>query len=31
MEGDDDDKVKKTVYLGRTLKWSENGFGVRPD
>ena len=29
--GDDDDMEKKAVYLGRTLEWSENGLGVRPD
>ena len=28
---DDDDMVKKAVYLGRTLEWGENGLGVRPD
>ena len=28
---DDDDMEKKAVYLGRTLGWSENGLGVRPD
>ena len=29
--GDDDDMVKKAVYVGRTLEWSEKGLGVRPD
>ena len=29
--GEDDDMVKKAVYLGRTLEWGENGLGVRPD
>ena len=29
--GGDDDMVKRAVYLGRTLEWSENGLGVRPD
>ena len=29
--GDDDDMEKQAVYLGRTLEWSENGLGVRPD
>ena len=29
--GGDDDMVKRAVYLGRTLEWSENGFGVRTD
>ena len=29
--GDDDDMEKKAVYLGRTLEWSEDGLGVRPD
>ena len=29
--GNDDDMVKKAVYLGRTLEWSESGLGVRPD
>ena len=29
--GDDDDVAKKAVYLCRTLEWSENGPGVRPD
>ena len=28
---EDDDMVKKAVYLGRTLEWSENGLCVRPD
>ena len=28
---DDDDMEKKAVYLGRTLEWSEDGLGVRPD
>ena len=28
---DDDDVDKKAVYLGRTLEWSEDGLGVRPD
>ena len=23
--------VKKAVYLGKTLEWSENGLSVRPD
>ena len=31
LMGEDDDMVKKAVYLGRTLEWSENGLGVRPD
>ena len=29
--GEDDDMEKGAVYLGRTLEWSENGLGVRPD
>ena len=29
--GDDDDMVKKAVYVGRNLEWSENGLGERPD
>ena len=29
--GDDDDMEKKAVYPGRTLEWSEDGLGVRPD
>ena len=29
--GDDDDMEKTAVYLGRTLDWSEDGLGVRPD
>ena len=24
-------ETKKAVYFGRTLEWSENGLGVRPD
>ena len=31
LMGDDGDRVKKAVYLGRTLEWSEIGLGVRPD
>ena len=31
LMGDDEDIVKKAVYLGRTLEWSENGLSVRPD
>ena len=31
MMGEDDDMEKKAIYLGRTLEWSENGLGVRPD
>ena len=31
LVGDDDDMVKKAVYFGGTLEWSENGLGVRPD
>ena len=31
LMGDDDDMEKKAVYLGRTLEWSEDGLGVRPD
>ena len=31
LVGEDDDMEKKAVYLGRTLEWSENGLGVRPD
>ena len=31
LMGEDDDMVKKAVYLGRTLEWSENGLGGRPD
>ena len=31
LMGDDDDMVKKAVYLGRTLEWGENGLSVRPD
>ena len=27
----DDDMEKKAVYLGRTLEWSEDCLGVRPD
>ena len=27
----DDDMEKKAVYVGRTLEWSEDGLGVRPD
>ena len=29
--GDDDDMERTAVYFGRTLKWSEDGLGVRPD
>ena len=29
LMGEDDDMEKKAVYLGRTLEWSENSFGVR--
>ena len=29
--GDDDDKVKKAVYRGRTLERGENGLSVRAD
>ena len=29
--GEDDDMVKKAVYLGRTVEWIENGLSVRPD
>ena len=29
--GDDDDMVKKAIYLGRTLEWGENDLSVRPD
>ena len=29
--GEDADMAKKAVYLGGTLKWGENGLGVRPD
>ena len=28
---DDEDLEKTAVYLGRTLEWSEDGLGVRPD
>ena len=31
LMGEDDDMVKKAVYLGRTLEWGENGLIVRPD
>ena len=31
LMGQDDDVEKKAIYLGRTLEWSENGLGVRPD
>ena len=31
LMGEDDDMVKKAVYLGRTLEWSENGLNVRSD
>ena len=31
LMGDGDDMEKKAVYLGRTLEWSEEGLGVRPD
>ena len=31
LMGDDDDMEKTAVYLGRTLEWSEDGLGVRPD
>ena len=31
LSGDDDDMVKKAVYLGRTLEWGENGLSLRPD
>ena len=31
LMGEDDDMEKEAVYLGRTLEWSENGLGVRPD
>ena len=31
LMGDDDDMEKTAVYLGRTLAWSEDGLGVRPD
>ena len=31
LMGDDDDMEKKAVYFGRTLEWSEEGLGVRPD
>ena len=31
MGDDDDDMEKNAVYLGRTLEWSEDGLGVRPD
>ena len=30
-DDDDDDMEKNAVYLGRTLEWSEDGLGVRPD
>ena len=29
--GEDDDMVKKAVYLVRTLEWGENGLSARPD
>ena len=29
--GEDDDMVKKAVYLGGTLEWCEYGLSVRPD
>ena len=29
--GDDDDMKKKSVFLARTLEWSEDGLGVRSD
>ena len=31
MLGEDDDIVKKAVFLGRTLERSEHGLSVRPD
>ena len=31
LMGDDDDMEEKAVYFGRTLEWSEDGQGVRPD
>ena len=31
LMGEDDDMEKKAVYLGRTLEWSEDDLGVRPD
>ena len=31
LMGDDDDMVKKAVYLGRTLEWGENGLSERLD
>ena len=31
LMGDDDDMERTAVYLGRTLEWSEDGLGVRPD
>ena len=31
LMGEDDDMVKKVVYLGRTLEWCENGLSVRRD
>ena len=31
LMGEDDDKVKKAVYLGRTLELGENDLSVRPD
>ena len=31
LMGDDDDMEKTAVYLGRTLEWSEDGLGFRPD
>ena len=29
LMGEGDDMVKKAVYLGRTLEWSETGLSVR--
>ena len=31
LMGDDDDMEKEAVYPGRTLEWSEDGLGVRPN
>ena len=31
LMGQDVDMEKKAISLGRTLEWSENGLGQRPD
>ena len=31
LMGEDDEMMKKAVYLCRTLEWSEKGLSVRPD